>query len=289
MPRAAWVVNLDAEDELARPSTATPPRSLGLRVAAALPALVPLLGPDARVLDPYALTPGEAAGCVGHAWCPTPRALARLRRAGATVPEAPSLAVLQRVNHRRFAADLGQHLPGARWVDDLPTLEALLAAGEGPWLLKRPYGYNGRGRLRVRPGRLDDRERAWVAASFARGDGLQCEPEVPRVLDLAWHGRVAPDGTWQLGRPTTQRCDAFGQWAGTELLPPDALSPEHHARFRTSTERVAAALADAGYFGPFGVDGFLYRDTTGAVALQPLSEVNARYSMGWVVGFGQPA
>ena len=40
MPRAAWVVNLDAEDELARPSTATPPRSLGLRVAAALPALV---------------------------------------------------------------------------------------------------------------------------------------------------------------------------------------------------------------------------------------------------------
>lgn len=289
MPRAAWVVNLDAEDELARPSTATPPRSLGLRVAAAMPALAPLLGADALVLDPYALRPGEAAGCAGHAWCPTPRALAMLRRAGATVPSAPSLAVLQRVNHRRFASDLGQHLPGACWVEDGSVLEALLVSGTGPWLLKRPYGYNGRGRLRVRPGRLDARERAWVAASFVRGDGLQCEPEVARVLDLAWHGLVAADGTWQLGRPTAQRCDAFGQWVGTEPLRPDALSPAHGAQFRASTERVAAALAGAGYFGPFGVDGFVYRDASGAAALQPLSEVNARYSMGWVVGFGQLA
>lgn len=36
----------------------------------------------------------------------------------------------------------------------------------------------------------------------------------------------------------------------------------------------------AGYFGPFNVDAFVWRDGGGA-HLQPRSEVNARYSMGW--------
>jgi len=282
----AWVLNLDAEDELARPSTATPPRSLSARVARLRPVLDALLGPDALVLDELSLRPGEAAGYAGRAWCPTPRALGALRKAGARVPEAPSRAVLAAVNHRRFAARLGQHLPGAGWAasrDDLRALWAV-ASREAPWLLKRPYGYNGRGRLRVRPGDLDARTEAWIDASFAQGDGLQCEPEVARVYDLAWHGEVDATGALRLGRATLQTSDAFGQWTGSTPMPAGLLDEAQTARFRAVVTEAAEALRDAGYYGPFGVDAFVWRDAEGHERLQPLSEINARYSMGWAVG-----
>jgi hypothetical protein len=42
---------------------------------------------------------------------------------------------------------------------------------------------------------------------------------------------------------------------------------------------VAEVLRDAGYFGPFGIDAYRWRD--GATQyFNPRSEINARYSMG---------
>jgi hypothetical protein len=48
----------------------------------------------------------------------------------------------------------------------------------------------------------------------------------------------------------------------------------------------AEGLRGAGYFGPFGVDGYVW-DDDGARRVQPRSDVNARYSMGWAVGMGE--
>ncbi len=52
---------------------------------------------------------------------------------------------------------------------------------------------------------------------------------------------------------------------------------------------VADALSRAGYFGPFGVDAYRYRDREQQLRLQPRSEINARYTMGFAVGWGVPA
>jgi len=51
-------------------------------------------------------------------------------------------------------------------------------------------------------------------------------------------------------------------------------------------ERTAVALRDARYFGPFGIDGFRYvlERRQGFCAL---SEINARYTMGFVTGFAR--
>jgi hypothetical protein len=52
-------------------------------------------------------------------------------------------------------------------------------------------------------------------------------------------------------------------------------------------ERVATAIHDAGYFGPFGIDAYRYaanRETR----FCGLSEINARYTMGFVTGFPRP-
>ena len=283
----AWVLNLDAEDELARGGAHTPSVAMAARVKELLPRLSALMRPGDQVI-----WPGEAVvdrSLVGRAWCPTRWALERMERAGVRLPKSPSVEVLRRVNHRRFNHQLGQHLPGAGYAENEAELSALLAhapeaSREGSWLFKRALGYAGRGRKKCRPQELD---RSWIEASLRAGDGLQVEPWVERVLDCALHGFVSEDGTCTLGQPTIQELDSGGAWVSTTIAPPGSLDDDEVAALRREEALTARALHHAGYFGPFGIDAFRWRDSHGALRLQPRCEINARYSMGWAVGMGQ--
>ncbi len=166
VPRA-WHLNFDAEHELADPSAHTSARAVEARAFVLMEKVRGLLGPGDVVLFPGARVPEK--GMAGRAWCPTARALAALARAGARVPVAPPVEVIRRVNHRRFCADLGQSLPGARYVTTRAELDETLAARPGPWLLKRPFGFAGRGRIRIAAEALDTTEERWIAASLASG------------------------------------------------------------------------------------------------------------------------
>lgn len=314
----AWVLNFDADDELARStsprSSYTPGRSVLARFASLTAEVAPtLLGPGDYVLMPVqpevrgqpagkalGRPVGEARGMEGRAFCPTPRARAALAAAGAIVPDAPPFEVLRRVNHRRFAADLGQTLPGARFVTTLAELLEVVAlpSPTGHWLLKRPWSFAGRARRKVRAGALEEAARPWVLASLARvaspraagasawEGGLQVEPWVERAGDFAQHGFIARDAVLTLGEPTTQRLDASGAWCATALASPEELSEEEREALGRSTTEAARALATAGYFGPFGVDAFRYLDARGVRRFNARCEINARYSMGWATGMG---
>ncbi|HEU5073060.1 MAG TPA: hypothetical protein VFU02_02790, partial [Polyangiaceae bacterium] len=48
---------------------------------------------------------------------------------------------------------------------------------------------------------------------------------------------------------------------------------------------VASYLVRLGYFGPFGVDAFSWCSATG-VLLNPVSDVNARFTLAWATGMG---
>ena len=82
---------------------------------------------------------------------------------------------------------------------------------------------------------------------------------------------------------------ARGAWLTTELLPAGgAASDAEQAiarRLREQATRVGAALTREGYFGPFGIDAYTYRDELSDVHFQAASEINARYSMGFAVGW----
>jgi hypothetical protein len=253
--------------------------------------LAPLFGPsdvvlgDHDVLANVAAVGGDAASAsyLGRAWCPTPRALKRLVTAGATPVPAPSLAVLRRVNHRRFTAELGQMLPGARYVATIDELAAVVAT-ESPtaqWLVKRPFGFAGRGRRRVAQGPLDSSALGFVEASLRAGEGLQVEPWVERIADYAWHGFLSPIGALTLGEPTRQICDDTGAWMQTDVAVD--LDADLRSALHASARLVADALIDAGYFGPFGIDAYQWREGA-SVRLNARSEINARYSMGWATG-----
>ncbi|GAC1351115.1 MAG: hypothetical protein NVS3B20_01940 [Polyangiales bacterium] len=283
----AWVMNFDAERELENPNHHTSCATTERRAVALIDCVKSLFGHGDAVIQR-----GWRAREVlaeGRAWCPTPKAMRAWQAAEVIVPAVPALSVLRRVNHRRFSAELGQFLPHADFVDDARALETVIRnrSPTGVFLLKRPFGFTGRGRLRVKRGApLDDRERAFVAASFGEGLGLQVEPWVDRRLDVALHGFVRQTGEVTLGVPTRQTTSAQGAWITSARMGASDLTAEENTSLHREAERTGHALHHAGYFGPFGIDGFRWVDEAGSVHFNPRCEINARYSMGWATGMG---
>jgi hypothetical protein len=285
--RFAWVLNLDADLELAARQAYQPKRSVreAMRPWSALLA-ASLLGPEDVVVDESSALLASR-GLVGRAFCPTPSAVATLVRAGAELEPHPPVEVLRLVNARAFASSLGQTLPGAAFVTHLAAARAKLAeappVGEG-WRVKRNFGMTGRGQ-RVVLGVATEPDVAFVRASLDEG-GVQIEPNVAIEAEYALHGLLAESGAFELGAPVRQRCDARGAWIATEPLgDPSAGERELVTRLAAEAAHVASALATARYFGPFGVDAYTYRGESGSLELQVRSEINARYSMGFAVGF----
>lgn len=282
---AAWVLNLDADYELAAgPSYA--PRSSVLAATRAHAARLAetLLEPGDVVVD-EATTTGAAVGRVGRAFSPTPRALALLRRAGAEPAPHPPVAVLRAVASRALSAELGQTLPGARFLRSVDEVACVLAEappiGEG-WRLKRAFGMAGRDHRLVRAGAATDADLAFARAAIAE-DGVQVEPNVRILRELSMHGYISPGGDLRLGalvEVTCERRGAFASAARVVAPPADLRDPlEGEAR------RAAALLHRVGYFGPFGLDAFVW--SAPEPTLRTRSEVNARYTMAWGVGFGR--
>jgi hypothetical protein len=288
--RFVWVLNLDADLELAVTHGYTPKRT----VLEAMKPYVALLArslfdPGDRLVDESfsALPARERASFIGRAFSPTPRAIALLRGAGVEPEAHPTVDVLRRVNSRAFSASLGQTLPGASFVADLEAAHAVLAASPpigSAWRVKRNFGMTGRGQrvLRRAP---DDADLAFLRAGLTEG-GVQIEPELSIAAEYGIHGLIGVAGGASLGVVVRQRCDARGAWIVTERM----TSPTQHdletaAAIETEARRTAIALANAGYFGPFGVDSYVYRSENGNLNIQLRSEINARYSMGFAIGF----
>jgi hypothetical protein len=213
----------------------------------------------------------------------TPRARALLERAGARIGPHPSVEVLARVNGRAFSAELGQTLPEATFTRDEAEARALLGRPPPPgfraWRVKRAFGMAARGQRVMAPPLSEDDAR-FVRASLDLG--VQIEPQAEIVTEHALHGKLEPDGTSTLGHAVVQRTDTRGAWISSERVTGFVFAEALEAEAR----RVGLALHAAGYFGPFGLDAFTYRTSSGELAFNPRSEINARYSMGFVVGFG---
>ena len=280
--RYAWVLNLDADLELARGEGYTPSASVARNVAAFAERLRASLVVEADdlVVD-GSEREGEARGLVGRAFCPTPRAIATLVRAGAEPEPHPSFEVLRRVASRAFSASLGQTMPKATFATRIDEAREILRGEPSPgtgWRIKRTYGMAGRFH-RVVDRAPRDEDVAFLASWIAEG-GVQIEPNVRVVREYALHGLVVIGGDVRLGALTEQRTDASGAWLATELAL-DAPNEIRHAIER-ETDRAGRALASAGYFGPFNVDAFEYDG-----GFRARSEVNARYSMGFAIGLGR--
>jgi len=285
MRRYAWSLNLDAELELLRGRPGyVAQRKLLAQLAEHGASAKALLGPEDFELaaDRGRLSVAERAAVVGRAWCPTPMAIAQMRACGVEPEPHPSAAVLRRVNHRLFSHQLGGGLPEQAFVQSRSELSAKLGQLPQHWLLKRPLSFAGRGQLRAL-GALTEKQWTWVDASL-KHDGLLIEPLVGPSFEVSLHGFVWPGGRYELGRICAQLVSERGVFRGVRLAAPGELLPEETAAFFERAEVVARSLHDAGYFGPFGIDGYRYA-LKGGVGFCALGEINARYTLGFVTGF----
>jgi hypothetical protein len=287
--RIAWLLNLDAEVELQDPARYRVSRGgpRASRSAELEARMADLIAPDDVVLDDVSamrevVQPLHQGAWTILAFCPTPSALARIAALGLPVPPAPSLAVLRAMSDRSFCASLGHGLPQSCFVRDLRTLEAYLEqrSPTGSHVIKRAFSFAGREQRRVRDGVLDDSTRGFCTRSFDRGEGVQVEPWVQRLRDFSRHGYLTRTGSLCLGASREQRCDPMGRFVGMSPGPAE-VSEAEDAALATELIRSADAMRAAGYFGPFGIDGFRYRKPDGSVAFNPRCEINARFTMGY--------
>jgi hypothetical protein len=72
----------------------------------------------------------------------------------------------------------------------------------------------------------------------------------------------------------------MGRFLGMQADAPD-LHDDEYGALVGELRRVGTALTNAGYFGPFGIDGFRYVGPEGQDAFNPRCEVNPRFTMGY--------
>lgn len=283
MPRA-WLLNLDAELELRRP-TRYQPTAASLRACAHFATYASqLVVPGDVIVSRARPTKGIAKGYLGVAWCPTPSALAALENAGATLAPVPNLACLQQVNHRRFHADLGQQLEGARFaLDGAEAREMLGRPSPSGWMVKRGFGFAGRSNRRFPTQPATDDWR-WLEHAFHDG-GVQIEPYQRILAEYSLHGRIEQNGRVTFGAPCTRLSASEPRYARAN---DGELSNVERAALFEHAGLVSRALAGAGYFGPFGIDAFRYQTEDGP-RFNPRSEINARHTLAYAIGMGSEA
>lgn len=195
-------------------------------------------------------------------------------------PISPAIAM--RVNGRRFGFEVarraGSILPGAQWVSSVEGLEgALDGATEvsgGRWVLKPAWSAAGRDRLLGERPVLDPGERR-RAATVIGTCGALLEPWVARVEDCGLRGLVTDRGV-RLDGGHRLLVDGGGRFRGVEVTP--RVWP---AELRATAVLAGEALRDAGYRGHYVIDAFRWT-VDGRARWQPLCEINARLSFGWV-------
>jgi hypothetical protein len=279
----AWLLNLDADLELQDPASYQASRLSAERMQVLSARVADLIGPDDVILDP---DPSTSHRPPAHftilAFCPTPSALQCIEALGLPVPAAPAFSVLRHVNDRAFCAALGHGLSDSCFAREMTTLQQhlLRPSPTGSYVIKRAFSFAGREQRRVHDSVLDPSTRGFCLRSFARGEGVQVEPWVERLLDFSKHGYLTREGALLIGATREQRCDPMGRFQAMSTASAHVSEDEDQV-LAAEVEKTAAALTAAGYFGPFGIDGFRYRGPSGGVGFNPRCEINARFTMGY--------
>lgn len=288
--RRIWILNLDAELELETIGSYTRSEHMQRVVNNQQQQLIgTLVAPTDVILTAQNhashVHSGDLAGLPGYAWCPTPSACHLLRTVGAVIESEMPIEVLRTINARPFGLEVRRDLIGDSFTKHLAydleeALSLIAQPAEQGWLLRRSFGAAGRGRRKIATGKPNQPERSWIEASLRTGP-LTIEPWVQIVREFTRSGWVTSDGGVTLAPPCLQETDTSGAWLRSQEAAPLDIESHLDERLQEAFEQAGRAIAAVGYSGPFGVDAYLHRNQQGHLALNPLSEINGRYTMDW--------
>jgi hypothetical protein len=202
------------------------------------------------------------------------------RRHDAPAPH-PTPAAIRNVNARSFGRRLEEELspdpPTGTVVETVEALATFLAAAPpgSEWIVKAEHGHSGLANRRMRGPRLTDVGRRFAGERLAEDDRLVVERWLPRERDYCTVFDVPFDPSRARVHETINTRDGALVGALFEPEPDDTVPGRELLRV---AERVAARLADVGYFGPVCTDAFTWHDGHRR-RLRPLVDLNGRRAM----------
>lgn len=245
----------------------------------------------------------ESPGCM-TAWLNTESARQRAAELGCELTGAAPETV-RRVHDKAFAhlVAVRNGLLPAELAETISVLEpdvlrdadasvAAVATALASWppelrrrfTLKPRFGSSGRGRVAGVDGEADTAELRGAAPRLAERGGALVEPWCDRTEDLSASLFVGKGRDLLLLGTTRQWLTPSGVYRGQrgtfDKKGRVTSGSDYDEPLRESAVSVAAAAAEAGYFGPAGVDAFAYRTAGGRTAFRPVVELNARFTMG---------
>ncbi len=227
------------------------------------------------------------AGVIPVPWGWSERLRDQLHLSHRPVPRHPAIRIARMVNSRRYSCELEPQFDlGWFGTIKVASLEALPDAirqihewGCRQWVLKTDLGNSARERLRGTDLPTEVQTIRWIDRRLQRDGMLFLEPWVDIVSEASFQWEIPCDGEPEFLGIAELSCDARGQYQGSWIT----LSTKIDDRWTTAreiTRRVAAVCAEAGYFGPLGIDACWYRDPQGELRLRAIQDINARWTMG---------
>ena len=215
---------------------------------------------------------------------------ARNRLYRSTSPH-PSLEAIRSANSRQFSRSLemqgGVGVKGdmGGLFDSLEALRNFLSRYPLPlgWVAKANYGQAGTGNLRLLPGVFGEAESRAVEKLILENRYISLEPWHERIIDLAVNFEVSPDGGVRHLRGHTLLNSRDGTFLGISISPAKSGRPPGPPEpwregLENQANKLASALRNIGYFGPVGMDAYVWKSPEGP-KLRPMVDVNARLSM----------
>lgn len=210
---------------------------------------------------------------------------------------------------KRRTAGLRQRIAGAEATattvctsaDEVAAeVKRLRENGHSSVVLKSEFGAAAHGNRCLFDDTPIDNASKWIAARFNEGQAILVEAWLPKVFEYSAHfDRRAAVNSRSTAKVTFRgfsrmKTNSRGQWqhsaAGAKFcrgLPPQLASHLQHktgplTRFQSEFPALLEALYHPhGYFGPIGIDAFVWKDPpSGQLRDQLVVEINARYTMG---------
>jgi hypothetical protein len=193
------------------------------------------------------------------------------------VVQNPPLASVREVNSRGFSfaleTELGCGLAGSCCVASRSEFETK-ASELIEWVAKAEFSMSSRERI-VGRGAANETQVNWVENRLREGSAVFIEPWVPIRDEVGVQFEISKAGEVELVGVTGLLTTDKGGFAGCLIGQQTTLDAADIPTARKAARRVA----DAGYFGPLGIDS-ANCEVHGEIRRRPLQDINARHTMG---------
>jgi hypothetical protein len=193
----------------------------------------------------------------------------------------PPLEIVERVNGRRFAAEIEEELFGDQHVHgvffDPAEVERWINSRESDdeWLVKSEHGNAGLGNRRARSPTLSRSDREVFRRLLSEDTCVLVERWRQRVLDISSVFEVDHRGSIENLQVYEVVNTADGAFIGSLFDRNSVPLEQWRPAIEEVATRVAWRLAEEGYFGPVCLDHFVWSDE-GKPRLRRLADLNAR-------------